>query len=168
MPKLQIILPDGGNATHDLNEDTITVGRLPDNTIQIDDVSVSSHHAQLTREDGHYILEDLGSTNGTTLNGQRHRQGKLMDGDQVCFGKIDAVFVSENPEDARAMPEDDGIELQPAENSVRPANFANASPFQSKKKKKDPAAKAVMALAVVAILVFAFAVVSVFGLKSPL
>ncbi len=168
MPKLQISLPDGTEATHDLTEDVITVGRLPDNTIQIDDASVSSHHAELTLEGGDYVLADLESTNGTKVNGAVHSHGKLQDGDVVRFGKIESVYASENPADAQPMPEESVIELQPAESSVRPANFANASPFQSKKKKKNPAAMGIMVFSVVAILVFVLAAVSVFGMKSPL
>jgi predicted component of type VI protein secretion system len=168
MPKLQISLPDGITANFDLTEETITVGRLPDNAIQIDDASVSSHHAQLTRDGGDYILVDLESTNGTAVNGRAHTEGKLQDGDQVRFGNVETVYASENPADAVPMPEEADVALKPAEQSVRPANFANASPFQTKKKKKDPTAVAILAFSGVSILAFALAVVSVLGLKSPL
>lgn len=168
MPTLQISLPDGSKASYELTEDSVTVGRLPDNSIQIDDVSVSSHHAQLAVDDGEYYLTDLGSTNGTKVNGKPHMEGRLADGDAVRFGKIDALYRSAAASDAMPMPEESGVELQPAEQSVRPANFANASPFQTKKAKKDPAAVAIYAFAGVSILVFAFAVLSVFSLKSPL
>src|SRR5688500_11143661 len=97
MPKLQISLPDGATPSFDLTEATVTLGRLPDNTIQIDDASVSSHHAQLTLEAGDYVLTDLDSTNGTRVNGATHTAGKLQDGDQVQFGNIEAVYISENP-----------------------------------------------------------------------
>ncbi|HZJ17269.1 MAG TPA: FHA domain-containing protein, partial [Chthoniobacteraceae bacterium] len=69
MPKLQISLPDGTQNSFDLIEDTITVGRVEDNMIQIDDASVSSHHAELVRDGDDYLLRDLDSTNGTRLNG---------------------------------------------------------------------------------------------------
>ena len=168
MPKLHVSLPDGTISNFDLTEDTITVGRLPDNTIQIDDASVSSHHAQLTLEEGGYVLTDLDSTNGTAVNGQSHSQGRLQDGDAVRFGNIETIYASENPADAQPMPEESGVSLQPAEQSVRPANFENASPFQTRKKKKDPTATAIYAFTGVAILAFALAVVSVLGLKTPL
>ena len=69
MPKLKISLPDGITAAHDLTENSITLGRVADNAIQIDDASVSSHHAEFTRDGDEYSLKDLDSTNGTRLNG---------------------------------------------------------------------------------------------------
>ena len=168
MPKLKVSLPGGITASHDLSDDTLTLGRVGDNTIQIDDASVSSHHAELTRDGDDYILKDLDSTNGTRLNGIAHSEGKLKDGDQVTFGNIEATYESENPADAQPMPEEAEVALQPARQSVKPSNFANASPFQTKKKKKDPKALAIMVFAGVAILAFAVAVMSVLSLKSPL
>ena len=168
MPKLKISLPDGITSAHDLTEDTITLGRVADNAIQIDDASVSSHHAELTRDGEDYLLKDLDSTNGTRLNGEAHSEGKLKDGDQITFGNIETIYESENPADAQPMPEEAAVAIKPASQSVKPSNFSNASPFQSKKKKKDPAAVAIIALAVISMLAFGAAVASVFGLKSPL
>jgi len=71
MPKLTVSLPDGADAVHDLTEDLITVGRIEDNLIAIVDPSVSSRHAQLAKDDGDYVLRDLGSTNGTRVNGAK-------------------------------------------------------------------------------------------------
>ena len=168
MPKLKITLPDGATASHDLSDNTITLGRVADNMIQIDDASVSSHHAELTRDGDDYLLKDLDSTNGTRLNGVSHREGKLRDGDQITFGNIEVLYESENPADAQPMPEEAATALQPAARSVRPSNFTNASPFQTTKKKKNPATVAIVALAVVGILVFCVAVASVMSLTSPL
>ena len=55
-----------------------------------------------------------------------------------------------------------------ASKSVRPAGFENASPFQTKKKKRDPAGQAILGFSVVAMLAFAAAVAMIFSLKSPL
>ena len=141
MPQLQVSLPDSGDNTHDLSESLITIGRISENALQIEDISVSSRHAQLTLDDsGDYILRDLGSTNGTELNGKElapETDHKLQNGDKVRFGKIEAQYKSENPADARPLPEAEEVAAVVAETSARPANFANASPFQTKKKKKD-------------------------------
>lgn len=168
MPKLKISLPNGITASHDLSEDSITLGRVGDNMIQIDDGSVSSHHAEFTRDGEDYILKDLDSTNGTRVNGEQHTEGRLKDGDQVAFGNIEGTYESENPADAQPMPEEAAVALQPAAQSVKPSNFSNASPFETKKKKNDPAAVAIVAFAVVAILAFGAAAVAVMSLKSPL
>ena len=171
MPKLVVSLPDSGDATHELHDDTITVGRLSDNGLQIEDASVSSYHAELTRdESGDYILRDIGSTNGTRLNGQElepETHHKLQNGDQVLFGKIATSYVSENPADARPLPEAEEVAAVVAETSTRPADFANASPFQKKKKKSDPVGMGLIGLAALAIAAFAFAVLRIFSIEPP-
>lgn len=167
MPKLTISTSDGNNITHDLEEELITVGRLPDNMIQIDDPSVSSHHAQLTLAGGDYHLKDLNSTNGTRVNGQTTGEAQLQDGDHVRFGKVEAVYHSEIPAEPRPLPKESVAAAPPAESSHRPADFANASPFKSKKKKTDPLAAGIIAFAILAILVFCGAVAMILSLQPP-
>jgi pSer/pThr/pTyr-binding forkhead associated (FHA) protein len=170
MPKLQVSLPDGTEVSHELGEDTITVGRLEDNLLTIDDASVSSHHAELTLSGTDYVLRDLGSTNGTRINGQPinpEEEHRLQDGDTIRLGHIETIYVSENPAAARPMPAEEEPVAVAAQSSAKPSNFSNASPFQTKKKKKDPAGAAVMALAGLAILAFVGAVATVFMLQPP-
>ena len=171
MPTLLITLPDGTEQKHDLAEDIITVGRVPDNLLQIDDASVSSHHCTLTLVDGEYVLRDTGSTNGTRLNGQEltpDTDHRLRGGERIIFGKIAASYVTDAGGESRPLPAEEDHTLVPAAASVRPADFENASPFQTKHKKKDPVATAIIAFTVIAIIAFAAAVASVFTLKSPL
>jgi hypothetical protein len=59
------------NRPFPLGKDVITIGRGPDSDIAVDDAEVSRHHARLTRQGNDWILEDLGSRNGTFVNGQR-------------------------------------------------------------------------------------------------
>ncbi|HEY3899109.1 MAG TPA: FHA domain-containing protein [Chthoniobacter sp.] len=171
MPKLLVSLPDSGEVAHELAESSITVGRSPDNMLQIEDVSVSSSHAELTlSDDGDYILRDIGSTNGTELNGKEiaaEEDHKLQDGDKVRFGKIDTKYVSENPAEARPLPETEEVSAVVAATSKRPADFANASPFQKKKKKKDPIGLSLILLAVVALLAFGGVVAYVYSIQAP-
>ena len=172
MPKILVSLPDGTTATHELVDATITVGRLADNALQIEDASVSSHHAELTLgEGGDYVLTDIGSTNGTLLNGKELAEGygqRLQAGDKVVFGNIETSYESENPAEARAMPAAKELAAVTASSSVRPKDFENASPFQTKKKKKDPIGLAILGFSALAMLAFVAAVVMVFALKSPL
>ena len=170
MPKLQIILPDGTDLSQELTEDVVTIGRVSDNTIQIEDASVSSHHAELTLRNGDYILKDTGSTNGTRFNGQPaapQEEHKLQNGDKIRFGSIETLYVSEVAGDQRPMPVEEEATLATAANSVRPADFSNASPFQTKKKKKDPVATALTVFAILAFLAFAAAVACSFMMKAP-
>lgn len=171
MPTLKLTLPDGTEQTHDLAEDVITVGRSPDNKLQIDDASVSSNHGTLTLAGGEYVLRDTGSTNGTRLNGQEltpDTDHRLRGGEKIIFGKIAAIYVSDVSGESRPLPAEEDHTLVPAAASVRPADFSNASPFQTKHKKKDPVATALVWFSIAAMLAFVAAVVGIFMLKSPL
>jgi CheY-like chemotaxis protein/pSer/pThr/pTyr-binding forkhead associated (FHA) protein len=98
MPTLRIKLPDNkGEITHVLAGDRITVGRRPDNTIQIIDRTVSAHHAELIGSNGHYRLHDLGSTNLTCVNGQPITDFHLHESCKVNFGTVECEFSPETP-----------------------------------------------------------------------
>jgi predicted component of type VI protein secretion system len=170
MPKLQIFLQDAPESTSDLTEETITVGRLPDNTIQIDDVSVSSHHLQLTLSGGDYHLKDLNSTNGTRVNGRSATETQLHNGDRIRIGKIETVYHSEIETSAekRELPAAEVASAAVAASSVRPADFSNASPFRIKKEKADPASKVIFALTGVAIAAVLGAAAYMFLMDSGL
>lgn len=75
-----------------LTQATLTIGRLPDNLLQIDNLAVSGHHAKIGWEQDHYTIEDLGSLNGTYVNNQRVAKMALKDGDQVAIGKHLVTF----------------------------------------------------------------------------
>jgi pSer/pThr/pTyr-binding forkhead associated (FHA) protein len=156
MPKLQLVRPDGSQTDHEITEETLTIGRAPDNVFPIDDVSVSSHHAQIAPSAGIFLLKDLGSTNGTMVNGtelQPETEYTLKPGDRIRFGKVDSVF---DPEHAEAgeqeMPSNEERAIAPASKSIKPSNFMNASPFQKRVAKKDSIGIAVMALGILATL----------------
>ena len=96
MPKLLVSLPDGSSAVHELVEASISVGRLADNALQIEDASVSSQHAELTlTENGDYLLTDLGSTNGTMMDGRRVTEVVLGSGDTFSIGRVQLRFRSD-------------------------------------------------------------------------
>ena len=69
------------------NGGSVTIGRGPDNAIAIDNLAVSSHHAEIKSEQGQLIIEDLNSLNGTFVNNQRVKRSVLKDGDVVLIGK---------------------------------------------------------------------------------
>jgi pSer/pThr/pTyr-binding forkhead associated (FHA) protein len=71
---------------------TVTIGRLPDNTVVIDNAAVSSHHACVFRDGDEFILEDLQSTNGTFVNETRVVRQTLRHGDVVSVGRHKLVF----------------------------------------------------------------------------
>lgn len=71
---------------------TLTIGRLPDNTVVIDNPAVSGHHACVFRDDTHFIVEDLNSTNGTFVNEKRITRHRLQHGDALLVGKHKLIF----------------------------------------------------------------------------
>jgi hypothetical protein len=79
-----LILPDGRRI--DIGEDPVTIGRLADCAIVIEDASASRRHAQIRRDGDVAVLIDLGSTNGTKLNGAPVRQHRLENGDIITIG----------------------------------------------------------------------------------
>jgi pSer/pThr/pTyr-binding forkhead associated (FHA) protein len=70
----------------------VTIGRLPDNTIVIDNSAVSSRHARIAREGPQFVVEDLESTNGTFVNGDKVTKRALRHGDTILVGKHKIFF----------------------------------------------------------------------------
>ena len=78
--------------THALEGGKVVLGRSKDSDIQVEDANVSRRHAELRREGDAWWLVDLGSTNGTELNGKRVQRSKLEDGDTITLGSTDLLF----------------------------------------------------------------------------
>jgi pSer/pThr/pTyr-binding forkhead associated (FHA) protein len=70
-----------------------TVGRSQENDIVIPDPNVSRKHARLSRADNRFVVEDLGSTNGTLLDGAPIDHERIESGDELTFGQSIARFV---------------------------------------------------------------------------
>jgi len=82
-----------------LTHGVITIGRLPDNLVQIDNPAVSGHHARIYWDTDHYVVEDNNSTNGTYVNNHRVSKATLSSGDLVLVGKHTIEFKDEWHED---------------------------------------------------------------------
>jgi FHA domain-containing protein len=85
-----LILPTGDRFT--LSEHPITVGRRPECNIVLADPNVSRNHAEIRPHGDSFLVIDLGSTNGTKINGVRIDQHILRDGDKISFGNTHMVF----------------------------------------------------------------------------
>lgn len=85
-----IVLPSGDRFV--LGESIVTIGRLPDSTITLEDPNVSRQHAEIRPSGTGFVLADLGSTNGTRVNGQRISERTLSDGDEMTFGSTTFRF----------------------------------------------------------------------------
>lgn len=93
MPSLSIPFPEG-TRTVALRGNNITIGRLPDNAIQIRDRAVSAYHAELIMEGDHYRIHDRSSTNGIQVNGQIVKDFHLREDCQVLLGGLACDFVA--------------------------------------------------------------------------
>jgi pSer/pThr/pTyr-binding forkhead associated (FHA) protein len=92
MPKL-IMKLDDRVAKEVVFETSATIGRLPDNTVMIDNPAISSHHARIFHDGDRFVVEDLNSKNGTFVNGKLVlNRRSLQTGDIVLVGKHELVF----------------------------------------------------------------------------
>ena len=92
-----LVVRSGGGRTGETfhpESDRTTIGRSPDCEIFLDDVTVSRKHAVLLERDGAFLIEDLGSLNGTFLNRRRiEAEAELADGDELQIGKYRLTFL---------------------------------------------------------------------------
>ena len=84
-----------------LSSGVVTIGRLPDNLLHLDNPGGSGHHARIYWENERYFVEDSNSTNGTYLNGQPAGKMELQDGDVIVVGKHSIEFRSKGEEERR-------------------------------------------------------------------
>ena len=89
-----VIVKRGPNAGSKLvlEKDVTTAGRHPDCDIFLDDITVSRHHAEITKTDTGYAVRDAGSLNGTYVNRERVEESPLAHGDEVQIGRFKLVF----------------------------------------------------------------------------
>ena len=85
-----LVLPTGEQVV--LTEYLVTFGRLPECTVSFDDTNVSRQHAEIRPEGDGFVLTDLGSTNGTKVNGARITRHRLLDGDRITLGSTVVEF----------------------------------------------------------------------------
>ena len=82
---------NGRTNTHALDRGATKIGRHDTNDIQINEQTVTGTHAVIRKTDSGFELEDLGSTNGTFVNGERIRKRVLISGDRIRFGNIETT-----------------------------------------------------------------------------
>lgn len=102
-----VVLTEGfAGRAHELATDRTTVGRVEDNTYQIAESSVSSHHCEVLLKDGQVRIKDLNSTNGTFIDGNQITEGVLKPGQMLRLGKVELKLEGEAAGDAKkGMPD---------------------------------------------------------------
>ena len=76
----------------ELNDNEIIIGRQTDCGIAIRDLKISKHHARVLKKGPYYKLEDMGSMNGTFINGSKIRAAILKNGDRVRLGESILIY----------------------------------------------------------------------------
>jgi hypothetical protein len=105
MPRLEpgtamLVVVRGPNAgsRYLLDRDMTSVGRHPDADIFLDDVTVSRHHAELVHTPDGIVVKDLGSLNGTYVEGERVEERLLVSGEELQIGRFKLLFVGADGE----------------------------------------------------------------------
>ncbi|MCX7156411.1 MAG: FHA domain-containing protein [Rhodocyclales bacterium] len=114
-----------------LTKERTTIGRKPHNDIQIDNLAISGEHAVVITILNDSFLEDLGSTNGTFVNGQSVKKHFLQNGDTVELGKYKLKYVSEVPQQTSSADFEKTMILRPGaaqKPATQPAPSASAAP----------------------------------------
>ena len=114
-----------------LTKERTTIGRKPHNDIQIDNLAISGEHAVVITILNDSFLEDLGSTNGTFVNGQSVKKHFLVNGDTIELGKYRLKFVSEVPQQTAAADFEKTMILRPGSAQKPAAEPAAAAPVAS-------------------------------------
>lgn len=89
MAKLVVLSEGYAGLTYELKAERTTVGRVEDNAFQIPDASVSSHHCEIIQQGEGWLVRDLGSTNGSFIEGEQITEATLKKGQILRVGHID-------------------------------------------------------------------------------
>ena len=113
---------------YSLSKERTTIGRKPHNDIQIDNLAVSGEHAVIVTILNDSFLEDLGSTNGTLVNGQQVKKHFLQPNDVVELGKYKLKYINDAPAPAKSADFEKTMILRPgAFKAVPPAPAPSAA-----------------------------------------
>lgn len=178
MPKLVVLSEGLTGRSYELKVDKTTIGRLEDNTFQIPEQSVSSHHCEVLLRGNDIIVRDLNSTNGTYINGEKISEKALKPGQILRLGNVEARLevdgvagaapgagaaagapAEKKKQDRSTSVIPRGVKLNEFEQGSAGVKFDKNSPFAKKSNKINMiflAVGVVLGLAIIISLVLAF------------
>ena len=165
MAFLKILSGENEGKQFDIPEDGVSIGRAPDNVIQVTASATSSHHCQVSRRGNRYTLKDLNSTNGTGLNGIAVQEARLKPRDIITAGGVEILFDGDDVEIAASSARE---AIGPSD-TVRIANFSptmisNKPPsFGTRRDTKKAWLRIIIVVAVLALGALAWFFYKLFG-----
>jgi pSer/pThr/pTyr-binding forkhead associated (FHA) protein len=142
MLKLVVLSPGMTGRTHELKSEKTSIGRVDDNTFQIAEPSVSSHHCEVVVRGSEVVVRDLNSTNGTYISSERITERNLKPGQILRLGQVelrletDAPVATAKPAFERTSIIPGGVKLTELELGARAGGFDTKGSGFSKKRDK--------------------------------
>lgn len=165
MAKLVILSAGMTGRTQELKVDKTTIGRLEDNTFQIAEASVSSHHCEVLLRGSDVVVRDLNSTNGTFINGEKVTEKAIKPGQILRLGQIELRLETDAPAAPAKKHLDQtlvmqrGVSLNELEQGSRTSGFDTKGSGFSKKNDKGSKifwiVAALVGLLIVGVLLYA-------------
>jgi len=164
MAKLVVLSEGLIGRSHELTAERTTVGRVEDNTFQIAEASVSSHHCEILLQGSEIKVKDLNSTNGTYINGQQITEAVLKPDQVLRLGKVDLKLEGEGAapspgkkpiEQTLVVPR--GVSLDKLEHGPKAIGFDTAAKGFAK---KDNRTNKLFVAAVVVVVIGILAVIA--------
>jgi FHA domain len=168
MAKLVVLSAGMTGRTHELKADKTTIGRVEDNTFQIAEASVSSHHCEVLLQGNDVLVRDLNSTNGTYINGEKITEKVLKPNQILRLGQIEIRLETDAPpapgkkhlEQTLVMQR--GVSLNELEQGTRSGGFDTKGAGFSKKDNKVNlifwVVAAVIGLVILILLLYVFTI----------
>ena len=165
MAKLVVLSAGMTGRTQELKVDKTTIGRLEDNTFQIAEASVSSHHCEVLLHGSDVVVRDLNSTNGTFINGEKVAEKVMKPGQILRLGQVELRLETDAPAAPAKKHLDQtlvmqrGVSLNELEQGARTSGFDTKGSGFSKKDDKGSKifwiVAALVGLLIVGVLLYA-------------
>jgi hypothetical protein len=171
MAKLVLLSEGYTGRSYELKADRTTIGRLEDNTFQIPEASVSSHHCEVLLRGNEVVVKDLNSTNGTFIAGEKVAEAALKPGQILRLGQVEMRLETGAPpaagekkklEHTMVIPQ--GVKVNELVEGGKPVTFDKNSAFAKKSNATNKIFLAGMIL--VGVVIVAFLVYALFFQKS--
>jgi len=170
MAKLVVLSAGMTGRTQELKVDKTTIGRVEDNTFQIAEPSVSSHHCEVLLRGSEVVVRDLNSTNGTYINGEKVTEKAMKPGQILRLGQVELRLETDAPKAPAKKQLDQtlvmqrGVSLNELEQGTRAGGFETKGTGFSKKDNKGSKIFWIVAglvgLLIVGLLIYVFMTVN--------